>query len=403
MRETSVCLGESIQHTNHPENNVFEDPIRSVLRHTGQIRFSTLEDSPLHLQQTMRRLEKETINLASKLSHCEIPQARKLLQETVIRPNLVNQFLNQTEITVRNPKWGELHSWYTVVNPVEKLDFPVDNEAPPIVMLGGISADLQMMQGMSEEAALRGRRCIVLSYPESTRGYIFPPEPEKVNEDYGDPYGFKALKRIQTSFAHEVKVRDPFVPHAEYFTEVILTLQKQGILSESFDLYGYSTGGPIIMRMADEKNGLSSHIENIALIAPAGVVEQNPERMKTRAGLEMVRGILAHPGALSRAIFINERKKEHQDEKSRTFEALITQDARQYEFFARAQVKDGGKIVVISEENDNVTYTRNAHKLFKKIPNVIVEPATGNHMTPIMKPETVITQVLDLTSSCRGA
>jgi len=294
---------------------------------------------------------------------------QELIQEAHTRDKLARDFLNQSEITVNvlqgSEPLGEQTTRYVVLEPPEREGRV---EQPPVFLIPGISNDLDSVAGLVQEAAYSGRKVIAVAYPDAWLGKATP------------------------QFANAVAEDTHFGPHAALNKAMIEKLVPEG----DFELWSFSTGGPIEAEILNDPK-YQVRVSKAVLIAPASVVDQN---IKTSLFPGLGHDIIGMKDTIHRYSFImggKEQKltKEENTARAATSAALIDKVAKSMpELFQGAKVKEGGQILVISEEKDAVTKTEKGKSIFEANPQMKVATLMdAYHNTAVVEPERIISLV----------
>ena len=287
---------------------------------------------------------------------------QKLIEEANIRDKIARDFLNQQEITVDIDGLGEQMARFVVLEPQETAG---KIEQPPIFHIPGISNDLDSVAGLAQEAAYSGRKIITVAFPDARLG------------------------RATAAFAKAVQDSPHFEPHTTFYQAAIDKLIPEG----EFELWGFSTGGPIAAEILNNPK-YQQRVKNAVLIAPASTQDQSVNfSLMPGLGHEM----FGLKNTIERYSFILGGKNrivpiEDDDARKAASSALIEKVAKGMpDLFQGARVQEGGKIIVISQEKDDVTKTEKAKSVFANNPQMEVTTLeNAYHNTAVTEPERVI-------------
>jgi hypothetical protein len=215
------------------------------------------------------------------------------------------------------------------------------------------------------EAAVRGRRVIMVGYPESFMG--------QTNQEFADA----------------VEKDSGFGPHAEFFRAAIDTVLPK---DQDIELWGYSTGAPIISSILKEKK-YQERTTNAALLFPAASVNQSINSLKLGAVHEF--GYLRKKfKQFSAATWgINEQSAERTRLHDEIMGSLMIKHCIIHDDWKSARVKEGGKIVVLSGGQDMITKSASADATFKHGSNEqieVVDLPEAYHLSIQTEPKAVI-------------
>ncbi len=301
-------------------------------------------------------------------------ERQELIQEAHTRDKLARDFLNQSEITVHvmqgSEPLGKQTARHVTLQPPERN---AQLEKPPIFLIPGISNDLDSVAGLAQELAYSGRKVVTVAYPDTRPG------------------------RVTQEFAKAVKESPNFEPHTAFNEAVIDKLLPEG----EFDLWVFSTGGPIGAEILNDPK-YQNRVSNAVLIAPASSVDQST----FSAGLGLAHELAELKSTGHRYSFVIGARglnipKEANDARSAVSAALAGKVIQSMpDLYEGARVKTGGKIIVISEEKDEVTKTEKAKDIFSKNPQMQITTLEGAyHNTAVTEPERVIMKVNQLQTS----
>ncbi|MDO8340508.1 MAG: hypothetical protein Q7T59_00885 [Candidatus Woesebacteria bacterium] len=301
-------------------------------------------------------------------------EARNLVAEAKIRDEIARQYLNQGEVSVDFTDLGEQKARYIHIKPPKEVDKNLD----PIFLIPGISNDLDCVGWLVQELAYQGREVITIGFPESFMG------------------------NVTSEFADLSEKEDSYEPHTTFFKQALNKLISD---EKTKELWGYSTGAPIIAEMLQDEK-LQKNVSNAVLICPASSANMSSNEQK----LGVVKDVLFHSKKLdditkfsytsgrNESDDIEPESKEQRQLKKRIFNRHIKKTRQKKDTWKSARVMNGGEIVVVSGEKDNVTKSRETFSnegLLKSFnPQIrLVTMPNGRHFTPLIYPELVIEQI----------
>ena len=262
---------------------------------------------------------------------------RKIFEEARSWDTLANDFLRQGEVRVSFADLGDQVARFNVLEPPPGREPPLPadgspaRELPPIVLIPGISNDLDCISTMAESLAFRGRRVISIAYPESFMG------------------------TVTDKFADTVTAKKDFSTHAQFFQAAVDALTAD---SPDIELWGLSTGGPIVAEMLSDPIAREK-VSNAVLVSPIGCVDQTPTAMKLGIVRETL-GMLKRFGSiLPRGVWSSGRKTNedsHQLElRNKIMEAHNDAIRQTTPCWQTMAVREGGNITMISGGQDEIT------------------------------------------------
>ncbi len=295
-----------------------------------------------------------------------ITERKKILEEAHLRDEILKQYLNQGEVAINLPGLGEQKARYVTINPPEILK--EKDEGKHIFFIPGISNDIDCVGSVVQTAALLGRKITVIAFPESHKG------------------------TVTSEFAEAVKEDKAYSPHTEFFKK---TIEKLSEGEESFELWGFSTGGPIVYEILNDLE-FQQKTENAVLFAPASSVKQS----LLNFGFGVVADWRAF-GEFSKLPYWNftsgskvpETEEQVKIKKEITGDLLKKVRAR-LDSWKTAKVKEGGAIIIASGRRDKITKSYRLNYEFLKNPQIrVLDLQNIFHVTPLMKPAETLSLV----------
>ncbi|MDE2025085.1 MAG: alpha/beta hydrolase [Patescibacteria group bacterium] len=321
-------------------------------------------ERPITLRTTRAQLYK-----AYKVSRGESSARDAIIREADERDRLAREFLNQRQVTV-SVAGEEQSAQFTILTPRRTEDTQDNISKPAIVIIPGISCDVDCVDAFAEELAFRGRKVTVVGYPESFMG--------------------NATER----FAEAVENSSSYKPHAEFFMQAITALMKD----QPIELWGFSTGSTIAANILSDPD-FQQQVTSSVLLSPVGLIDQKKSRMARGLFLEAGR-IIKQINSLGRYVYTYGRSdqdvQESQEERSikrRIFGGLLKNIEHRSSAWNTMHV-NGGNIVVVSSEKDSVTNSKKGLDNVRGIPQVrILRLAHGSHNTPLINPRVVVPEI----------
>jgi len=364
----SNIMDSRIQEKEHPEKNLM-DSFNRLFYLLGKVvrenRGKLETERPVRTLYT-RAKRAELYKQFKRTRNRENRQ--KIVQEAKERDQVLKEFLHQGDVGVSRPEIGNAKARFAVVNP------PVEKEIKgevPIVFIPGISNDLACVEQITQEAALSGRKIAVIGYPSSFMGEASP------------------------EFLASCKESQNFKSHATFFEDAIKKIVPDG----NFELWGYSTGGPIVAEMLTDNKDFSERVTNAALIAPAGVVTQNKAEFLLGIAKDL-RGLIpgAHKNVLT-DIVTGKGRKEHvapeasgqRKIKDEVSGILMDRIRRKSPCFDRMKVQEGGVITVVSYRGDDITKSRKLKVENPQVGEHIKLP--GHHGAPLLHAPELVSRI----------
>jgi thioesterase domain-containing protein len=281
----------------------------------------------------------------------------------------VSELLTQGTVSVTS-ELGKQSSRYAVINPVRSKkiqESTEEEEQPPIVIVPGFSNDIECVGPLAVELAMRGRKVVVVGYPTSSLG------------------------SVSSKFADSAAT-EGYTPFSDYFGKAIQSITEQ-LGAGTFELWGWSTGCPIISRVS-EKLGVS--LSRLVLLNPVSSVEQSMKSFA--AGIADERYNI---GKLASYPFVFGPPKgvsqipETEEAKARAVGALASAALQKDDYLvSRAKVKDGGEIVVVSATGDMLTKSKqrfpDPYSLANENNYAHLISVPGTHISTIVEPGRIL-------------
>lgn len=318
------------------------------------------EKRPLALERDRGEFLREFFKTNNKQERKEILERASELDKIYV------QFLeNQQEVNVNIDSLGEQMARFVILEPSKP-----SNE-PPIILLPGISNDLEGTGELPIKLAASGRKVIEIAYPESWHG--------KVTREFGDA----------------VKNSDRYQPHTEFFRSAINRIVGE---NSQIDLWGVSTGSLIASNLLAD-DGFKKRVDNAALLVPPGEIDHK------NFNISMLKESLneAKKLHLLTKLSVSNLKKidtsdEHRQLMLHTFEPLKEKVIHKYLWWNRnLETGTGKKTVVIIGEKDHVTEAKRGKKEIETNKTLkLFSIKSGNHSTPLVEPEMVIKLIKNL-------
>ena len=365
-------LGELRREPITPEKNLLESrALQALFSHISRITRSsfipgTESQRPLSLRAKRSELYKKAKEARSKGLKEE---AKLIFQEGRFRDEIAKQYLNQGEVKVVFNNLGEQRARFNIVKPPESLD----KHLPPIYLIPGISNDIDCVGWLIQELAFQGREVITVAFPESFMG------------------------TVTEEFVRSVEQSQIYEPHTEFFKRALQELIPSG---RDFELWGFSTGSPIVSEILQDE-ALQGQVARAVLLCPASSIDVSSLSLKSGITQDIVY-LLHHIGYAPKYTFSRGRKDSIDQEdagqrqlKERVFNALLGKVRKKHDLWQKARVKNSGEIIVVSGELDNITKSRkifNDEEQLKRInPQIrLFNIPKGRHMSPLIYPEAIL-------------
>lgn len=282
---------------------------------------------------------------------------------------------------------GEQVARFVVLTPPETRKNEVQDAKPPIFLIPGISNDLESMGMLPQELAFEGRKVVLIGFPESWHG------------EATDAFG----KATEESVDYE--------PHTTFFKKAIESIEQDQAVrdrvgdSPEIDLWGYSTGAAIVAEALTDKT-FREQVANAVIIAPPSCVDQK--------NLKILGQEIPLPGPILRELWQTLRPKniknspkrnvtnrhdieftkDHRRRMTRTYNALREKVLRRNDWWKNdLGIRPGGKIAVVSYDNDQLTKSYKVIGEIEQNPQLSVVKLSGSHNTPLSEPENAINAV----------
>ena len=311
------------------------------------------KERPFFLRNRRARLLKEL----KELPENQKMERGEIINEARILDKISEQYMNQREISINLPNYGKQKARTFDLNPDAK-------DKPPIFLVPGISNDIECVGNLGVEAALRGRRIVTVGYPESFMG------------------------ETTQKFADAVEKDSSFGPHTEFFRAALDALFEK---DQEIEIWGYSTGAPIISAILKEEK-YQKRTKKAVLLFPAAVVNQSIASLNIGVAHSLALLFKNFKRTASATFGINKESKEKSKLRNQIMGALIIKDIKENNDWKEARVQEGGKIMVISGGNDKITKSALVEENFKKGNNQIetITLPEAHHLSGQTEPEKLI-------------
>lgn len=294
-----------------------------------------------------------------------------LLLEAKQRDILAKQYLTQRELSVPLPELGLQSSRVIeLVLPEKDRDMESQN-LPPIFLIPGISNDVECVGSLAMEVAMKGRRVIVVGYPESYNGSVTP------------------------EFVKAVADHASYGPHVAFYKAALDSLIPN---KGEVELWGYSTGCPITAELLTDPD-YQSRTKNAVLICPASSVDQSQTSLTLGAIAEAKHFATTKETTASlmmTAGSLRPETKTHEWLRTKTFEALSTRVRRAYPFWKSARVQGEKPIIVVNCEQDQITKSDQLKDQLREDEHIDLITLPGAyHTTPLLEPANTIQKIFE--------
>ena len=307
------------------------------------------------------------------------------VREGRARDKIAEEFINaQREVRVSVGELGEQMARFVVLTPPEGRKTEETDLKPPIFLISGISNDLESMGMLPQEIAFKGRKVVLIGFPESWNGEVT------------DAFG----KAAEESANYE--------PHTTFFKEAIKTIKENQEVKDrigdvsKIDLWGYSAGAAIVAEMLTDQ-AFRGQIADAAIIAPPNCVDQKNLKIfgqEIPLPIAVIKELYQNlrPRNIKAAAGLNvinrhdiQYTEDHRNRMLRTYNALREKVLRKNNWWKNdLRVRDGGKITVISYESDHMTQSYKVADEIAQNPNLHLIKLPGSHNTPLTKPQDMI-------------
>lgn len=251
-------------------------------------------------------------------------------------------YLNQGAVNIDIPGLGIQSGQYASI---ELSSIETEKKGlPPIFLIPALSGDLNGVRPLVREAAMQGRRVVVLAYPDSLAGKVTP------------------------EFV-EASIKSPsFEPHTAYFKNAIKMLIGE---TPDFELWGFSNGGGIVSEILSDPK-FQERVSNAVILAPGGGVDQSVTDIIK--GIAHDFAVLGKPGEWSDSVTILPGQvlstKEHYALWKKLFQSgLINKVGKNINKWGDMKVKEGGKIIVLTGGKDQITKSYRLNDNLSHLPN----------------------------------
>jgi hypothetical protein len=372
--EPPVEIGETIKEESEPVKNLMESFDRIYYAEgtvTHRSRFARTPENPGGRERPLfSRTDRAELLRQFKEAPKGSEAREKIIEEAHLRDEIIEQYMNQREMTI-NSKYGELKARVVDINPPEGSQTEETKNMPPIFYIQGISNDIECGSAFLTELALQGRRVVSVGYPESFMGQTTQEFADAVEEDEG------------------------FGPHTEFYKTVIDKLFKEG---EEIELYGYSTGAPIVSGILQEKK-YQERTKNAALLFPAASVDQTVNSINLGVVHDM--GFIKENSSASLNLTVASKRPQEKEQiklRKEIMGSLMKKIGKANESWRTARVEEGGNIVVISGEKDAITKSAQMNEEFKRGNDQIKAAVLPDayHSTLQIKPDRVVAEISEL-------
>ena len=334
--------------------------------------FERMSQRPDALRRTRREL-------AEELKTTPKDERGPIIRDAHARDELAEEFIsNQQEVRVDMGDLGEQMARFIVLTPPENRKTWETDSKPPIFLISGISNDLESMGMLPQEIAFRGRKVVTIAYPESWRG------------------------EVTEEFANAAQDSATFEPHVSFFRgaiDKIMKDSKEQIGEQGkIELWGYSAGALMVSEMLTNES-FAQKVSDAAIVAPAsnfdrkGVISVGTAILADQLksfGTDFKNMAKLNPNNRGKIEFTADKRKRMQ----KTFDALYKKVLRKNNWWEQdMKVSEGGKIVVVSYGQDDMTRTKIVEDNIRQNPNLHLISLLGTHQTPKIESEALISAV----------
>jgi hypothetical protein len=303
-----------------------------------------------------------------KIPHADREKRKALLTEAKDNDRIAKEFLNQGMVQVTFPNLGEQSARYSIMNKSPESE----KTTSPIVIIPGISNDLDSIEAHAQSVARNGREVISLGYPEGHAG------------------------KVTQAFADAVVEKGDLSYHTQFFKEAI-----NALTHGELEVWGLSTGAAIVAEILSDPE-FQQKVSNAVLISPAGSVEQTQRDLHMGFLKDMRSFIHNVSDIVPSFVWFSGKKGEKDTIQQNLFgkingalQKAVSHKSPHWESMA---VKDGGHIIVIAGGKDEVTKSYAAVDEFQKNPYVKVAVMPNEtHITSFNSPQ-VLNKISELQS-----
>lgn len=295
----------------------------------------------------LRRVRAKLLEEFKKNPYSDREKRKAVLSRAADTDSLAKEFLNQGEVHVSLPDLGEQVSRFAILNssgqPEQTEKENKIPKKPAIVIIPGISNDLDSIEAHAQTVAYSGRKIVAIGYPEGYAG------------------------KVTQEFADAVEKSGSLSTHVQFFKEAISALTKD---EPEIEIWGLSTGAVIVAELLSDPS-FSQKAAQAVLIGPASSVEQSTMSL-TIGWLKDMQRSLIHNFSDIVPSFVwftgkrGEKDKTQIELRNKIFSALQKIVTHKSPFWQTMHVKDGGNITVIAGGKDEITKSYKATDEFSK-------------------------------------
>lgn len=299
---------------------------------------------------------------------------QRILSEAHDRDEIARQYLTQGEVKVNFPGLGGQAARYTIINPPEGRRTAEGAGKPPIVLIPGISNDIDCVGALAQEIPFMGRVVIVVGMPESQMGRVTP------------------------EFAKAAAESASFALHADFFKAAINSMPGG---YDQIELWGHSAGGPIIAEILNDPE-FQGKVTDAVLLNPASCAAITPRELNLGVLNELRnfgRNFSKYTLTMGTDSAIPQGPVQKELKKA-VSAAMLKKVCSISERWKQARVIEGGKIVVYSGQEDQLT---RSYEIFNGVsqdrlkevnPQLeVIDDPNGFHSTVLTQPQRIISQV----------
>lgn len=383
--EVGGRITPSIQEKAVPEGNQVENLNRllymfRLITHQSTIKRSEIKsERPLSLRTTRAQLFKEFKS---------IPKADREARENIIaeahdRDEIARQYLTQGEVKIHIPNLGEQSARYTAINPPEARGTSETNSKPPILLIPGISNDIDCVGALAQEIPFMGRKVIVVGMPESQMG------------------------KVTAEFAKAVSESALFEPHVEFFKSAINALVGE---NSQVELWGHSAGSAIIAEILNDPK-FQARVTDAVFLNPASSANISAKDLNLGVLNELrnllKRNLPKYTLTLGATPHVPDTE-ENKSIKEAVTKVMLKKVCTLAEGWRKARVRQGGEVIVYSGQKDQMTRSyelfkgdRNSQERLKQVnPQIeVIDDPNGFHSTVLIEPQKVIREIFNKQSA----
>ncbi len=368
----SENFGEIIKEKNEPVKNLVESLEKIYYfqsKVTQSSKFNRSEGDREGQERPMFLRKRRADILHQIETSSDRSEKENLLAKAKALDEITAQYLNQQDVSIRLPEFGEesISARIAIVKAPEEFKTEEDNKADPIFFIPGISNDIECVNNVIAEIAMQGRDVITVGYPEGFSGHI--------TED----------------FVKDVEQKSGVDAHAAFFKEVFNKVQKE--FGRPMEMWGLSMGAPITAKILNDPE-YQEKVSQAVLLFPAQSVDMSSTSM-TMGSAKEFNYLKNKTATLNWTVGTNREVKTDQLKlRKKVLGINVKKMLAKDESWKTASVREGGVITVVSGLKDEITKSYQADEEFKNGDLRVIELPDAHHMTINIEPEEIIEKIL---------